>query len=122
MTLRVAVKIDGVIRIVRTGDVDWWETDGNYVRIHVGATTHVIRMTLTAVEAHLDPDQFARIHRRYIVNLDRIVEIQPWFAGDAVIVLRTGAKLRLSRTYRPELYAHLLGSWIAAEPRVGDQD
>jgi two-component system LytT family response regulator len=111
----VAVKTDGVVRIVRTVDVDWWEADGNYVRIHAGATTHLVRMTLTAIESQLDPELFTRIHRRYIVNLDRIVEIQPWFAGDAVIVLRTGAKLRLSRTYRAGLHAHLLGSSIASE-------
>ncbi|MGH7615952.1 MAG: LytR/AlgR family response regulator transcription factor [Gemmatimonadaceae bacterium] len=112
---RVAVKTDGIVRIVRTRDVDWWETDGNYVRIHVGAKAHLIRMTLTGVEAQLDASQFARIHRRYIVNLDRIAEIQPWFAGDAVIVLRSGAKLRLSRTYRLKLHAHLLGSSIGPD-------
>ena len=111
----VAVKTAGVVRIVRTVDVDWWEADGNYVRIHVGATSHLVRMTLTAIESQLDPDRFTRIHRRYIVNLDRIVEIQPWFAGDAVIVLSTGAKLRLSRTYRSALHAHLLGSAIVSE-------
>jgi two-component system, LytTR family, response regulator len=104
---RVAVKVDGVLKIVRTADVDWWETDGNYIRLHVGGTSHLIRMTAASIEPQLDPRSFIRIHRRYIVNVDRIVEVQPWFAGDAIIVLRNGAKLRLSRTYRERLHTRL---------------
>ena len=111
---RVAVKVDGVLRIVRTADVDWWETDGNYIRLHVGATSHLIRATAASIEAQLDPRQFLRIHRRYIVNIDRVVEVQPWFGGDAVVVLRGGSKLRLSRTYRERLHARLLGARVGA--------
>lgn len=112
---RVAVKVDGVLRIVRTADVDWWETDGNYMRLHVGGGSHLIRMTAAAIEPQLDPRAFIRIHRRYIVNVDRIVEVQPWFAGDAIVVLRNGAKLRLSRTYRERLHARLGARNEAAE-------
>jgi len=104
---RVAVRVDGVLKIVRVADVDWWETDGNYIRLHVGGTSHLIRMTAASIEPQLDPRSFIRIHRRYIVNVDRIVEVQPWFAGDAIIVLRNGAKLRLSRTYRERLHNRL---------------
>ena len=110
---RIAVKTNGVVRLVRSADVDWWETDGNYMRMHVGQSNHLIRMTANALEAQLDPRQFVRIHRRYIVNLDRVLEIRPWFGGDAVVVLRTGAKLRLSRTFRERLNAYLLGSGSA---------
>jgi two-component system LytT family response regulator len=104
---RVAIKVDGSLRVVRTADVDYWETDGNYVRLHVGAADHLLRSTSTAMESQLDPALFIRIHRRYIVNVDRIVEVQPWFAGDAIAVLRNGAKLRVSRTYRERLHARL---------------
>jgi two-component system, LytTR family, response regulator len=104
---RVAVKADGVLKIVRTTDVDWWETDGNYMRLHVGGSSHLIRMTAASIEPQLDPRAFIRIHRRYIVNVDRIVEVQPWFAGDAIVVLKNGAKLRLSRTYRERLHSRL---------------
>ena len=106
---RVAVKVDGVLRIVRTADVDWWETDGNYVRLHVGAANHLIRATATSIESQLDPKQFLRIHRRYIVNIDRVAEVQPWFGGDSIVLLKGGPKLRLSRTYRERLHARLLG-------------
>ena len=113
---RVAVKVDGVLKIVRTADVDWWETDGNYIRLHVGGTSHLIRMTAASIEPQLDSRAFIRIHRRYIVNVDRIVEIQPWFAGDAIVVLRNGAKLRLSRTYRERLHTRLGARADTLEP------
>jgi two-component system LytT family response regulator len=112
---RVAVRVDGVLKIVRVADVDWWETDGNYVRLHVGGASHLIRSTAASIEPQLDPRAFIRIHRRYIVNVERIVEVQPWFAGDAVAVLRTGAKLRVSRTYRERLHTRL-----GARPDAGD--
>ena len=106
---RVAVKVDGVLRVVRTHDVDWWETDGNYVRLHVGPANHLIRATATSIETQLDPRQFLRIHRRFIVNIDRVLEVQPWFGGDSIVLLKNGAKLRLSRTYRERLHSRLLG-------------
>jgi two-component system LytT family response regulator len=112
---RVAVRVDGVLKIVRVADVDWWETDGNYVRLHVGGASHLIRSTAASIEPQLDPRAFIRIHRRYIVNVERIVEVQPWFAGDAVAVLRNGAKLRVSRTYRERLHTRL-----GARPDAGD--
>ncbi|HWJ13926.1 MAG TPA: LytTR family DNA-binding domain-containing protein [Gemmatimonadaceae bacterium] len=104
---RVAVKHDGMLRIVRTTDVDWWEADGNYVRLHAAGSSFLVRSTMAAIEAQLDPRLFIRVHRRYVVNVDRIVEVQPWFAGDAVAVLRNGAKVRVSRTYRERLHARL---------------
>jgi two-component system LytT family response regulator len=107
---RVAVKIDGSIRVLRTTDVDYWESAGNYVRAHVGANAHLIRLTFAKLESQLDPRRFVRIHRRFVVNLDRIVEIQPWFAGDAVVVLQNGTKLRLSRSFRARLHDHFLGA------------
>jgi len=92
---------------VRAADVDWFEAHGNYVRVHVGKTTHVIRETIGALEGALDPALFARIHRSTIVNLDRIGELQPWFAGDYLVLLRDGTKLKLSRTYREQLQQRL---------------
>jgi len=111
---RVAVKVDGALRIVRTGDIDWWETDGNYVRLHVGPVNHLIRATAMSIETQLDPRQFLRIHRRYIANIDGVVEVQPWFGGDSIVLLKNGAKLRLSRTYRERLHSRLLG--VRSEP------
>jgi two-component system, LytTR family, response regulator len=106
---RVAVKADGATRILQIADVDWFETDGNYVRLHVGKSTYLIRSTANRLQEGLDPARFARIHRRYLVNLDRVVGLEPWFGGDAVVLLRDGAKLRLSRNFRESFLARMLG-------------
>ena len=104
---RLQVKADGRVYFVRADDVDWCEADGNHVRLHVGAATHTIRETITALDAALRPDRFARIHRSTIVNVDRIKELQPWFAGDYLVILRDGTQLKLSRTYREQLQVRL---------------
>jgi two-component system LytT family response regulator len=105
---RLAVRTSDSTRILQVADVDWFETYGNYVRVHVGRATYLIRSTATRLMDELDPHRFARIHRRYLVNLDRVVEIQPWFGGDAVVVLRDGTKLRLSRLYKEAFNARML--------------
>ena len=105
---RIAVPLNGVLRVVRTGEIDWVETDGNYLRLHAGKANYLFRSTATEFERQLDPAHFARIHRRYIVNLDRVVEIQPWFAGDAVVILKDGTKLRMSRGHREAFHRRFL--------------
>jgi two-component system LytT family response regulator len=105
---RLAVRSNEATRILQVADVDWFETYGNYVRVHVARATYLIRTTATQLMEELDPHRFARIHRRYLVNLDRVLEIQPWFGGDAVVVLRDGTKLRLSRFYKDAFNARML--------------
>ena len=105
---RLAVRGSESTRILPVSDVDGFETYGKYVRVHVGRATYLIRTTATQLMEELDPHRFARIHRRYLVNLDRVTEIQPWFGGDAVIVLRDGTKLRLSRFYKDDFNARML--------------
>jgi two-component system LytT family response regulator len=80
---RIAVKVNGSTQVVRTAEVDWWETEGNYVRAHVGAASHLVRITATKLEGQLDGRLFVRIHRFYIVNLERIAELQRGHSGDA---------------------------------------
>ena len=104
---RITIKTDGRVFVIKVSDVDWFEAQGNYVRVHAGKAAHLIRETITAVEASLNPAQFARIHRSTIVNLDRIRELQPWFAGDYLVILKDGTQLKLSRTFRDQLQARL---------------
>jgi two-component system, LytTR family, response regulator len=104
---RLMVKHDGRVYFVKVSDVDWFEAAGNYVRVHVGRVSHLIRETMHGIESQLDQNQFARIHRAVIVNLDRIRELQPWFAGDYIVILRDGRQLKLSRTYREALQARM---------------
>ncbi|HEX7979939.1 MAG TPA: LytTR family DNA-binding domain-containing protein [Gemmatimonadaceae bacterium] len=114
---RVAVKTDGATRILQIADVDWFETDGNYVRVHVGKSAYLIRSTANRLQEELDPRRFARIHRRFLVNVDRVVGLEPWFGGDAIVLLRDGSKLRLSRNYREGFLALMLGDHSEAVER-----
>jgi two-component system LytT family response regulator len=88
------------IRFIAAEDVDWIEGARNYVRLHVGERSHLLRGPLTAILAQLDPAMFARIHRSIIVNVERIGEVQPWLGGDYVAILRSGERLRVSRNFR----------------------
>jgi two-component system LytT family response regulator len=100
---RFAVRSDGRVRFVAAGDVDWIEADGNYMVLHVGDVQHRLRASLAGLTEGLDPKRFVRIHRSVIVNVERIREVQPWFGGDYIAILRTGAKLRVSRLRAPQL-------------------
>jgi two-component system LytT family response regulator len=100
---RFAVRSDGRVRFVAVADVDWIEASGNYAIVHVGEVQHRIRASLRDVSQQLDPRTFVRIHRSAIVNIDRIREVQPWFGGDYVAILRTGAKLKVSRMRASQL-------------------
>jgi len=91
------------IYFVPYADVDWIEAAGNYVRLHAGDATHLLRSTMHAVEELLAGSQFVRIHRSTIVNIERIRELRPTFAGDYVVILRNDQRLTLSRTYRTVL-------------------
>jgi len=97
---RLLVEQDGRRTFVKASEVDWIEAARNYVRLHVGDRTHVLRSTLSALEQRLDAGQFRRISRSALVNVDRVREIQPWFHGDAVMILHSGARLTLSRRFR----------------------
>jgi two-component system, LytTR family, response regulator len=100
---RFLVKTNGKMFFVNTADIDWIEADGNYVRLHVGSASHMIRETIVSIGRALPPSQFARIHRSAIVNLDRVSEMRQWSSGDYIVVLTTGARLKLSRTYRENI-------------------
>ena len=100
---RVPVKTGGRTVLVDLATVDWMEAADNYVRLHVQQREYLVRETLAALDAQLDPDLFARIHRSIIVRIDRIVELRPTSHGDAEVVLRGGARLAVSRTWRHRL-------------------
>jgi two-component system LytT family response regulator len=97
---RILVRDRDRIRLVRIKDVDWVASEANYVRLHVGTTSYLIRGNLGKLEEKLAPFGFIRVHRRFLVNVDRVAEVQPWFGGDAILVLANNAKVRLSRTFR----------------------
>jgi two-component system LytT family response regulator len=100
---RFLVRERGRLRLVPVGDVDWIGAAGNYVELHVGDHTHLVRGTLNELESRLPERRFARVHRSTIVNLDRVRELQPWSHGDLLLVLHGGTELRLSRRYRDRI-------------------
>jgi two-component system, LytTR family, response regulator len=104
---RLVVKSGGRVFFLRTEDIDWIEAAGNYVRLHLAEESHLFRETMNRMEARLDSRRFARIHRSRIVNTERIKELQPWFNGEYVVVLRNGTRLPLSRGYRDKLQEQL---------------
>ena len=100
---RLAIKTDGRVLFVRTEDIDWIETAGNNLKIHVGREVHLLRATMSRIEQRLSPRHFLRIHRSILVNLDRVRELQPWFQGDYVVILKDGTRLTSGRSYRGAL-------------------
>ena len=106
-TDRLVVKSGGRLFFLRTDEIDWIEAAGNYVRLHVGPVSHLLRETMNAIEGRLDPEKFFRIHRSRIVNMERIQEMQPWLNGEYAVLLRTGTRLTLSRGYREKLQDRL---------------
>lgn len=100
---RIPIKTNGRILLLKTEDIDWIEAEHNYVRVHTRGAAHLIRETMSALEAKLNAKRFRRIHRSAIVNVDRIREIQPWFRGDAIVMLEDGHKITASRNYRDRI-------------------
>lgn len=97
---KITVRSSAGISFVRVADIDWVETAGNYVRLHVGRESHLVRETMGTFESQLDPRRFVRTHRSTIVNFDRVVQLIPSFGREYVVVLRDGTRLKLGAQYR----------------------
>ncbi|WPB73006.1 LytTR family DNA-binding domain-containing protein [Archangium violaceum] len=93
---RLVVKTDERVELVPVEQIDWCEAEGNYVVLHVGRRSPMIRETLSQVEQWLDPRRFLRIHRSTLVNVERIRHLEPGIERGHVVVLADGTRLRLS--------------------------
>jgi len=98
-TQRFVVRSAGRIIFLCDDEIDWISAADNYVYIHAGGQSHLIRTTLKALERTLDPKRFLRVHRSAIVNVDRIRERIPLAHGDSELVMRDGTRVTASRTY-----------------------
>jgi two-component system, LytTR family, response regulator len=96
---RIAVSVDGSIHFIIASEIDYIAASGDSVQAHIGATTHVIRKSMSEILQVLDAKRFARIHRSTIVNLARVVRVEPYLHGEYILVLQGGAKLKVSRGY-----------------------
>lgn len=106
-TARFLVRTGGRVLFLRAEDVDWIEAADYYVKLHVAGKVHMLRESMAALEARLDPTMFFRVHRSAIVNLERVQELQPFSKREHVLVLRDGTRLRLTRSRREGLEAVL---------------
>lgn len=107
---RVMVKSGGRVSFVEVDRIDWVEAEGNYVRLHTRDGAHLVRETLTAVLERLGVERFARIHRSRLVRLAQVAELRVAGGGDCDVVLVTGERLGLSRSFRAELERRLLAA------------
>lgn len=104
---RLTIKLTGRTILLPTDEIDWIETHGNYLKVHAGRDSHLIRGTMQSLETKLDPEKFVRVHRSVIVNVEKIKEIYPRSNGDQDLVLQNGRQLMLSRNYRDKFFAAL---------------
>jgi two-component system LytT family response regulator len=110
---RIVARKGEAIRLVDVSEVVRLSAEGNYVAVRTERETFLLRETLGRVEARLDPERFARIHRSEIVAVDAVREIQPGFHGDYAVILKSGERLRMSRRYRDRL---LGGDAVSSSP------
>jgi hypothetical protein len=104
---RFLVKKLGREFLVRVDDIDWIESCGNYVNLHVGGRVYPLRETMTRIDERLVPLGFQRVHRSAIVNLDRVVEIKAFDSGDGEARLRNDVSVPVSRRFRQALRERL---------------
>jgi len=97
---RIVVKTARRIFFVAVEEVDYFKAADNYVELHVGGKTHLVRETMTRLESRINPQQFLRINRSIIINIKRIKELQPLFNGEFAVILQNGTELTSSRRFR----------------------
>ncbi len=104
---RIAVEKRGQVRVVPVDSIDFFSAEGSYVEVHTGDQTHLIRERMQTLEERLAPNEFFRIHRSYIVRLDRIESLIVGGGGDYAVKLTDGKRLKVSRSRREELEERL---------------
>ncbi len=105
---RLVVKDGTRVQIIPMAKLDYAEAQDDYVGLHSERKTYLKQQTITSLESQLDPGKFVRIHRSYVVNLERIARIEPFTKDSRVAVLRDGTQLPVSRAGHAKL-KELLG-------------
>jgi two-component system, LytTR family, response regulator len=102
-TNRIIFKSRGRILFLPVSDIRWIGAEGNYVRLSTATETHLLRETMAHLEERLDPRGFLRVHRSFIVNLKYVKEVRRETNGDSVVIMDSGQKVALGRSYRASL-------------------
>ena len=106
---RLVIKEQGRISFLSTDEIDWLCARGNYVELHAGRETHLLRETVEGMELKLNHRKFVRLRRSTIVRTEQIKELHPLFNGEYAVILKDGTRLQSSRRYRKNLDALLKG-------------
>ena len=104
---RLVVKAAGTTRFIRVADIEWIEAAGVYVTLHVGTKEVLYRAALNDLARKLDPMRFVRVHRSAIVNIESVSHLQPISHGEFEVVMKSGTRAKISRTYRAGLEKRL---------------
>ena len=99
----IALKTSDRIVFVQPQQISWIQADGDYVVVHVGSARHRVRDTISALETRLASSQLIRVSRSAIVNVSAITEMQPWFRGNFMIILRDGSRVPTGNKYRDRI-------------------
>jgi two-component system LytT family response regulator len=105
---RIVVKDNGLIRIIPANEIHYLEADDDYVRIVTKGGTYLKKSTLAHLEQTLDPQQFVRVHRSYLIPVSQLLRIEPYEKESHIALLQCGAKVTVSKTGMSKLKA-LLG-------------
>jgi two-component system, LytTR family, response regulator len=100
---RMVFKSRGRILFLPVEEIRWISAEENYVRICTGSESHLLRETMARLETRLDPEVFLRVHRSSIVNLHYVKEVKSEADGESAVVLISGEKIALSRSYRASI-------------------
>lgn len=100
---RLAIKDGSSTTFVPIRDIDWIDAAGDYMCIHAGGQTHIMRTTMKELESRLDPAVFQRVHRSTIVNLQRVEKVSSHINGEFHLTLSCGSSLKMSRSYKDKI-------------------
>ena len=100
---RLVIKAGGRVVFLDTDEIDWIEAAANYVKLHAGKESYLLREGIGTISQRLDPGQFVRVHRSTIVNASKIKALLPCNSAEYIVVLKDGKELSCSRGYRAEL-------------------
>ncbi|WP_212002686.1 LytTR family DNA-binding domain-containing protein [Chitinophaga sp. HK235] len=104
---RVVIKINGKIKIIPVQDIHYLEAADDYVKIITQEGSFLKNKTMSFFEQMLDPQQFTRVHRSYILNVNQVTRIDPYEKENHLAILRSGAKVLVSKTGYPRLKSAL---------------
>jgi two-component system LytT family response regulator len=104
---RLVIRDGAEILIIPASGIDYVRGQDDYVEVFHDARSSLTQQTLQHLEANLDPSQFVRVHRSFLLNVSRVARIEPWGQGSKMAVLKDGRTVPVSRSGEARLRAVL---------------